>query len=273
MTVRKAAPEEQGAVRSLWHSVFSDSPAEIDRITHALDLGSRCFSIPEDGGAAAMAHWYGSGSLVFPDGRTLSAGVLYAVASAPDARGRGFGAAVSRAAWTDMAQNGTGARLTVPADAGLFDYYRRTLDARTAFHVRELHLTGRDCGVRPRQIDAAEYGVFREAFLTDRVHLVFPASVLRLQQDICERSGGGLFAFAGGCFSLERTADGARISELLCANVYVGLAAAASAAPGLSLTIRMPVQDPALSGVRPFAMADISLDTQPLPPWFGFAFD
>lgn len=96
---------------------------------------------------------------------------------------------------------------------------------------------------------------------------------MRLQQAICEDSGGGLFAFAGGCFSLEYTENGALVSELLCANQFVGTAAVSSCAPGQILTVRVPVQDMNAPGVRAFAMADMDLTTYTQPAWFGFSFE
>ena len=78
---------------------------------------------------------------------------------------------------------------------------------------------------------------------------------------------------AGGCFSLEYTQHGALISELLCANQFVGLAAVSSCASGRVFTVRLPVQDMNAPGVRPFAMADLDLTPYAQPAWFGFAFE
>ena len=276
MNVHKAAAGQIPAVKALWHTVFGDTPAETDRIYSALALDTHCLTLEESGAPAAAAHWYDGGTLVLPDGRRSPAGVLYAVACAPEKRGQGCGAAVSEAAWADMAAAGCGVRLTVPAGAGLFAYYRRTVQAETALYVRELTLDAKDCGARPRRVEAEEYGLFRRAFLRGRMHLAPTDAALRLQQAVCEHSGGGLFAFAGGCFTLELTAQGALVSELLCANSFVGLACVSSAAAGRTVTVRMPVQDMAEDGVRPFAMADrpeIVTNSEGKPAWFGFAFD
>ncbi len=119
--MRLAGTADFPALYTLWQEAFGDSPAAVKGFYEAFP-NCRTYVLEQDGRLAAMAH-------VLP--RTLrleedvSAGYLYAVATAKDLRNQGLGKRLLAGVEQDAKDVGFVCLLTVPAEAGLISYYEK----------------------------------------------------------------------------------------------------------------------------------------------------
>lgn len=177
---------------ALWHEVFGDPPALAARFLALLPAFGCGFAAVEGGELLGAAYWL--------DGLELAGekcGYLYAVAVRPEARGRGLGAALSRACFEEGKARGAVYRCTVPAEPSLFGWYARILGLKPALYRQsaELPAAGR-LPVRP--IGPEEYARRREALLGARPHLRCAPEAMAYEATNCRIFGGDLFAVGEG---------------------------------------------------------------------------
>ena len=79
--------------RELWKLAFGDDGAYVDNFYHNYYRPERVLVLEEDGLIQAMTAWFDT-TLVTTDGNRWKAGYLYAVATHPDARGKGLAGAL-----------------------------------------------------------------------------------------------------------------------------------------------------------------------------------
>lgn len=132
LEIRNPVPEEYGALRSLWQSVFGDGPDYIDRFFQSADP-SACALTAWDGERLASM-LYLLPSVFTLDGVSCDGCYVYAVATDPDYRGRGIMTRLEGAACRLAAQDGAKCMALVPANAGLFPMYHK-LGYRTRFYL------------------------------------------------------------------------------------------------------------------------------------------
>lgn len=193
--MRPSVPGDVPRQRELWKLAFGDEGAYVDNFYHNYYQPQRVLVLEEDGVVQAMTAWFDT-TLVLSGGTTCRAGYLYAVATHPDARGKGFAGALLRHADTYLKEEqGCQAVTTVPAEDSLHRFFAAqgfrecfTHDQLT-LSLEETALAG--CVLEP--ITPQRYGQLREALLADVPHVAYPVEALEYQLGCCRASGGGLY--------------------------------------------------------------------------------
>lgn len=177
MVPRPSRPGEEAALRRLWKTVFGDSDAFLDRFFRLVYQPGMAAVIEEDGQIVSAAYALPLENAVY----------IYAVATHPEHRGRGYGKQVTLAA-----AQGKPAYL-YPAETSLRGWYAREMGAVTVSH-RPVY-TAPEGG---RVISAAEYNTAREALLAGTEHAVYTTPLLELFQ-----FAGEFRAYDGGICAVE----------------------------------------------------------------------
>jgi GNAT superfamily N-acetyltransferase len=238
---RPSAPEDTEEMKSLWALCFGDAEEFIDLFFTALYRPGMAAVYMAEGCLAAMAFAIPGFILHEPGLPDRTVAYLYGVSTHPSHRGRGYGAAVSRAA---AEQADCDITALLPASEALSRWYAKDMDARCFNRIREEHFQRTEPfahGTGLRRLDPAEYLARREALLSGHPHVEPPLDFLSLAGTELSRSGGGLFAWRGGICAAELNGDTVLAKELLPAG---GAADAAAELldflPAEKLTARLP---------------------------------
>lgn len=205
-SVFSVAPDELAA---LWHEVFGDPPALARAFFGGLPAFGCGFAAVEDGKLLGAAYWL--------DGLELAGekcGYLYAVAVYPEYRGRGLGAALSRACFVEGKRRGASYCCTAPAEPSLFGWYERILGLKPALYRQSTELAARD-GLPARPIGPAEYAERRETLLGVFPHLRCTPEAMAYEAANCRSFGGDLFAVGDGIAAAYREDGTALVREAL----------------------------------------------------------
>ena len=155
--LRQAERGDIPALKALWQLVFGDTDEFLDAFFELLFPDCRVAVMEEGGRIAAAAYAIGLENIRY----------IYAVATHPDYRGKGYGEAVTLAA-----AKGEPAYL-YPASEGLRGWYARRMGAESVSMApcRE--------AAPLREIGPEEYHAARETLLRDIPHAVYTPNFLR----------------------------------------------------------------------------------------------
>ena len=156
---RPSLPGEEAALRQLWKLVFGDSDAFLDRFFSLIYTPGMAWVICEEDEIVSAAYAIQLENAVY----------IYAVATNPKCRGKGYGKAVTLAA-----AQGKPAYL-YPAELSLRDWYAREMGAVTVSYRPKFNTSD-----QMRPITAEEYNHRRESMLTGTEHAVYPTNLLQL---------------------------------------------------------------------------------------------
>ena len=157
---RPSRPGEEAALRQLWKLVFGDSDSFLDRFFSLVYTPGMAWVISEENEIVSAAYAIPLENAVY----------IYAVATNPKCRGKGYGKAVTMAA-----AQGKPAYL-YPAELSLRDWYAREMGAVTVSCRPKFDIPAKSAV----QITAEEYNRRREALLTGTEHAVYPTNLLQL---------------------------------------------------------------------------------------------
>ena len=264
--IRLSRPEETPAQQRLWKAVFGDDDAYIRLFYDCLGGELQVPVVVEDGVLVSMLALLPM-ALSLPGGGTASAQYVYALATDPAARGKGYGRQLLR--WTDRFLSGQGVDcLTiVPAEPSLFKFFA-TVDFAASFSTRKVELL-QNMVAAPEAGDLAEpaspeaYNAIRDRLLAGTPSVRYPEKLIRLQLGLGALSGGGLYRVvaggAEGCAAAEYVdEDSVLFKELLLPPEAMarGLAALAALLPGRRCHVRTPAGWEGLKGsyLQPFGM-------------------
>ena len=195
--------------RELWALAFGDSGPYVDNFYNNYYRPERVLVLEEDGVVQAMTAWFET-EFVVSEQEQYRAAYLYAVATHPDTRGKGFAGKLLQYADAYLKEvQGFQAVTTVPAQPSLHNFFGAN-GFRECFTHNQLVLGKMDEETVKKldliAINACEYGILREEMLKNVSHIAYPADALEYQAGCCAISGGGLYKL--------RTAEG---EFLLCA--------------------------------------------------------
>ena len=277
LTMRPARVGDRPRLRELWKLAFGDSDDYIDCFFAACPNPERMLVLEDANGVQAMTAWFDM-PLVSMDGGQWPGAYLYAVATHPDCRGKGYAGTLLAWAGEWLRDKGVACLTTVPASESLHRFFAAN-GFEEQFTLVEWEWIP-DCAASPapiRTVDGTEYGQLREKFLSNMAHVACKEEGLAYQQGVCHLSGGGLFAAGTGCACVERTGDTAVVKELL-APEGEHLAILAALAQEVSAK-RWLVRTPCEMGRegKPFAMyrwlVEKPKQWPTTPAYFGLAFD
>ena len=180
MTPRPSRKGDEKSLKTLWHEVFGDTDVYIDTFFRELYRPGMASVVEEDGKIVAAAYAVPFGAVRY----------IFAVATKPEYRGRGYGRAVVLAA-----AGGEPAYLC-PASATLRCWYAITMRAKTVSYRSNAPLPAA-C----RKITAEEFNTRREAWLDGIPHAKYSDGILWIFSVTGEFFGGehgDIYAVDGG---------------------------------------------------------------------------
>ncbi|MFR2333738.1 MAG: GNAT family N-acetyltransferase, partial [Flavonifractor plautii] len=192
---------------------------------------------------------------------------IYALATDPGARSKGYGRQLLRFVDGYLAERGADCVTTVPAEPSLFKFFG-TVGFAPCFSTRKLELLKSMLqpaaeGDRAEPVEPGEYNTIRRRLLEGAPAVDYPEELIRYQQGMGRLSGGGLYRLsvdgAEGCAAAEYT-DGESVlfKELLLSpdKMGRGLAALERVLPGARCYVRTPALWDGMKGsyLQPFGM-------------------
>jgi ribosomal protein S18 acetylase RimI-like enzyme len=218
---RLARNEDIPQLKALWKTVFCDGDEDIGYFFSTWFSPDLTAVVDVGGNPVSAAYILPVGELVLPyrhSGRPVGrypAAMLYAIATLPEWRGRGYGETVTRTARAQAVKKGYPAVVLKPADEGLFKYYEKRTDFRCFFEAVEAEYTADDLPVREYRnsgfgmsetpaehlgggltmvpVSAYEYRRIRRNLLGNYAYIDLKERALEYQQYLCRKAGGGLF--------------------------------------------------------------------------------
>ena len=245
--IRTSTPADIPALRALWQLAFGDSDAYVDNFFNTYYRPERMLLLEEKGRLLTMTAWFDT-AFVLPGRGDYRAAYLYAVATHPDARGRGL--AGQLLTWADdfFRSLNIPAVTTVPAEPSLHNFFGAN-GFRECFSHREVTLprTQPQSDLSLEPVSPQVYAELREIFLQDGPHIALSEEAVAYQAGCCAMSGGGLYAaetpFGTALLCAEGMADGSLLVKELLGRPASQQAAAQSLhalLPGFSGLCRFP---------------------------------
>lgn len=255
--IRPARPEELAGEKELWSLAFGDDEAYIDFFFAHGEL-SEMLVLLEDGVLSTMVGLLPV-ALSLPDGGTASSSYVYALATHPDARKKGFGRFILNYVDFYLKEKGTDCVTIVPAEPSLHKFFA-TAGFSECFATRKVELL-RDMvpqpgsGDRIGAVESGEYNRIREELLSGALHVTYSDGLIAYQHGLGAMEGGGLFRLEvggiTGVAAVERP-DGDTVvcKELVIPPACMGGAAAliAKEMPARRYHLRTPPAWDGLSG-------------------------
>lgn len=212
--IERAENADQPALHRLWETVFGDEPETVQTFFDRFPPEAAGWVVREDDEIRAMA-WLLPGSWLLTEDSMQAVGYVYAVATAPEARGRGFAGDLMQAIM-DFADQRSLLLYTRPAEDGLFSWYESRMEAGSVGTVEEIEYTAAEAAeMTPVPVDALTYQGLREARFGTRPHLLLSEALLRVQKQYLMDAGGDLFQIGDGCCACELRDDRLYVLELL----------------------------------------------------------
>ena len=287
-TIRRADTGDRQALQNIWINAFGsgDESVFFDHFSGR----EICIVAVHDDTPAAAGYILPAGNLKC-GGLSFKCAMIYSVATHPEYRNRGFGAAVVRELISAGHAADCEAVVLCPSDDGLFEYYSTHTQLRDWFYICEKKYetapAARNC-VELTAVTANEYNHLREDMLSGIPHIEFDIHALSYQSVLCSRFGGGMYrAEAPGayaCAVVERQSrDSVWVKEIMTSGIRETevVSAIAREYPAAEYIVRRPARSPAAaSGTRRFGMlaadgnAALCLDGgKNEAPYYGLAFD
>ena len=247
--MRLATRTDLPALTALWQTCFGDPCEEIRRFFDLL-FGEILVFLSDSGTSMAIS------MPVFWNSRR--AAYLYAVCTAPEARGQGQCRTLLREAEAFLRGQGISYALLVPASDPLFSFYG-SLGYQTTFYQDTHVFSCKKSDISAVSVSADRYALLHRRYAPEGVQ--YPDCLLTLQG-----SYGMLLELPGlGCAAAERTENGWLVRELLSSSLQ-------QAADAIAALLHCQSLPAAFPGHTPHGMAK-SLDGAPLfPSYLGLSF-
>lgn len=264
--IRPSRPDEAQAQKDLWKAAFGDDPRYIDWFYDCCWRPEDMLLLLEDGKLASMLALLPQ-TIAMPDGGTASAWYVYALATDPSVRSKGYGRQLLLYVDEFLKQRGADCVTVVPAEASLFRFFGM-VGFLPGFFTRKVELlrsmtTPAHPEDKVEAIGPAEYNAIRQQVLTGLPSVSYGEELIRYQEGMGRLSGGGLYRVTVGDFQGCAAAEyideeSVLFKELLLPPEQMprGLAVLAAKMPGQRCFVRTPAQWDGMQGsyIQPFGM-------------------
>lgn len=209
---RQALPQERSQTHQLWQTVFGDTPQAQD-LFYDLCAPQGPLVLVEDGRVESML-------VLTPvelalSGPDLCRGTyLYALATSPQARGKGCAARLIAYAAQWTREQGLDFVCTVPAEPSLFDFFRRNGFTPAFYHLR-LPLPAPTPG-QATVVTAQEYVALREELLGSIPHIVHTPGQVAFEEQLHGTLYRMELTHGPGCAVVENWGQHHIVKEMLC---------------------------------------------------------
>lgn len=193
--IRPAQPGEIARQRELWKLAFGDTDTYIDYFyAHAEE--SQVLVLLEDNVVWTMVALYPV-TLSMPDGRTATSAYVYALATHPDARKKGFGRFILSYVDFFLKEKGIDSVTIVPAEPSLYKFFATT-GFSPCFSTRKVELLRTMVGTpgdgdTMEPISPTEYERIREKSLSGTFHVSYGESLIGYQRGLSQMAKGDLY--------------------------------------------------------------------------------
>jgi Acetyltransferases len=170
-TVREYREEDIPALVDLWVDVFGDSRHFVEEFFRLLPNMGSCILLEDETGICAEASVITGCDILSPgvaEGPVI--GYIYAVAVKESVRGKGYGEEICRSAYALAEKREADIVCTLPADAGLYDFYAKALGFECVLHRKRCEIPASPDEMTMK-LTATEYSMFRNSMLSERRHL------------------------------------------------------------------------------------------------------
>ena len=200
--IERAGNADQPELHQLWERVFGDKPETVQTFFDRFPPEAAGWVLRENDQIRTMA-WLLPGSWLLTEDAMQAVGYVYAVATAPEARGRGYAADLMQAIM-EFADQRSLLLYTRPAEESLFPWYANRMEAGSVGYMKEIAFTKSDApDLQVSPVEALEYQALREAQLGAAPHLLLSEALLRVQKQYLKDAGGDLFRIGDGCCACE----------------------------------------------------------------------
>lgn len=193
--IRPARREEIQREKELWKLAFGDDDAYIDYFYAHRNAEEDTLVLLDDGKLDTMVALFPV-TLRLPDGTSASSAYIYALATHPDARKKGFGRFILSYVDFYLKEKGLDCVTILPAEASLHRFFATT-GFSECFSTRKVELLQYMAGTPGQgdvveEISAAEYNRIREELLDGTFHIAYDAGVVEYQRGLSRMSNSGL---------------------------------------------------------------------------------
>lgn len=193
--IRPARLDEIARQKELWKLAFGDDDAYIDYF-YAHGGESQVLLLLEDGVVWTMVALFPV-TVTLPQGETLSSAYIYALATHPEARKKGYGRFILNYVDFYLKESGKDCVTIVPAEPSLYKYFATTGFEPTC-STRKVELL-QDMVAQPSSGDTvvpaspAKYSALRERMLEGSLHVTYGETLIAYQQGLSRMERGDLF--------------------------------------------------------------------------------
>ncbi|MBP2649957.1 MAG: hypothetical protein H6Q74_782 [Firmicutes bacterium] len=277
-------------LKQIWKSCFGDSDQYINFFYNNCYKPDETAILLENGQIATMLILLPM-TIVVPDGRNLLTRYLYAFATDPVFRRRGFGGQLIDFADKHVARLENDSVITVPANEKMFGYFGSKGYAK-AFFIREgkfsrQQIVSGSLAGKITPATAAEYNALRNKLLTGRMYVKYDDYAMDYQKKLAVESGADCYIInirgITGCATVESYPTGTvLIKEMLLPDEQLpaGLALIGDILPAGTYVVRTPAFLGARLGgeVRPYGMVSwcrdvLDVETSNRFGYMAFAYD
>ena len=193
--IRPGRPEEIACEKGLWKLAFGDDDEYIDYF-YRRGEDSQVLVLLEDGVVRTMVALFPV-ELSLPGGGKASSSYIYALATHPEARKKGFGRSILRYVDFYLQEHGRDCVTIVPAEASLHKFFE-TVDFSECFSTRKMELLRPMIGApapgdRLEPCAPADYEALREALLAGTFHVSYGERLITYQQGLSQMARGDLY--------------------------------------------------------------------------------
>lgn len=283
LEMKVSTHEDWPACKALWKLAFGDDDFYIDNFYENYYQPERVVVLKDENGLQSMLALLPT-RLRWADGGTTRASYLYALATHPDARGKGYATFLMRYADFYLSGQAVPFLSTVPAEESLQNYFAAAADFQRCHPIDEAELETPAPGSVPAvPVSGTEYYALREELLEDAAHAIYDEEYLDFQRKVSVLFGGGLYKMEtskGTAIAVaELHGELLDVRELLApaGGQMEALASLAAALPAPRCRVRCPADTCELPGaVRKLFGMGKRVPTAPTKlaeSYFGLAFD